>query len=969
VKALITIFLVIFFTIFKGNTQEYNYYHYDIKDGLSGITVYSIAQDKDGFLWIATASGLSRFDGTSFKNYGSNEGLNDNEIISLFVDSKNRVWIFPFKSSIYYYYQGKIHNSSNDTLLRKFNLKNEIFKASEDKDGNIFFLVQQKIYVLSKDDNLNTINNINGEPFYCDGCGRALDGNSRFFICFNKNLVLRRINVFTYNNSVLVDNGVLDNCNFSRNTFEINPYYIVTQNGLYFDINDLRKKRHSSIKVPDHFHNISYINDTLFTISTVEKTFLYNVNKSRIADSFLLNKLVNNCFEDKEKDLWFATQNQGLYRLSSLKYKIYKLEDNFNAFPVGALSRYNQLLYIGGPKYLLWKLDLTTNKLEKIDIKTNIIINQVTAIKAIDSSTILVSGNIGYCKINNGKLAIRLMEVSVKDFLLYNDSIIAATDRAVFQFPFNYTSLDTIWKSRATCVYRISDEYYIGTLNGLYAVKKSAEQSITNEKDSLLLVKDKIIAISQSSDGDIWVATESSGLICLHNDKIVYQLTTKDGLLSNLCRCLYIEGNAIWIGTNKGISKLDISHTPFSVTNFTEADGLDCEIINCIYAKGDSVYAGTPFGISFFRDRQIENSSLCSLKLLDITSTDSDWYDKQNNIHLSSNDDLLRFEYAGISFRSEGNITYYYQLKGLDTSWQTTNQNVVSYQALPSGDYQFNMYAVNKYGVKSNSVFVHFSKAKTFWELTIVRIAILLLVAAIIWFIIKTRISAIETKANESIQRERKINEIEQMALRSQMNPHFIFNSINSIQQYVFAGDVIEANRFITNFSSLVRQTLYISGKKFITVGEEIEYIKAYLNLEKIKYENVFDFTVIVENDVDNNIPVPPLILQPFIENSIRHGVLNLESRQGNILLHFFVEESNHLICIVEDNGIGRKSAMKLKSHILDHQSKGMELVNKRINGLNAIYNTDISVIIEDIEQDNVTGTRVKIKLPLKYDE
>ncbi len=756
---------------------------------------------------------------------------------------------------------------------------------------------------------------------------------------------------------------------YSRNAIEVNAHYRVFKNGLFFKIYTQGTHGSFTIKAPEHFHTLSYINDSCFTLSTINKTFLYSVKQKRTVDSFLSNIIVNKCFLDKENNLWFGTMSQGLYRLSSTNFKIYRLENNGNYLPAYAINSTGGFFYIGSNKNLLWRLNLNNNDLVSFFLKTSYAINQISDIQITRRQDLLFGCNAGVFKFENNKALTGLHSFSVKDFLVYNDSVIAATDRAVFQFPFNYTSLDTIWKSRATCVYRISDEYYIGTLNGLYAIKKNAKQSITNEKDSLLLVKDKIIAINQSSNGDIWVATESSGLICLRNDKIVYRLTTKNGLLTNLCRCLYIENNAIWIGTNKGISKVDISHSPFLIRNFTEADGLDCEIINCIYTKGDSVYAGTPFGISFFRDQQIEKKSVCDLKLLDITSTDSDWYDKQNNIHLSSNDDFLRFEYAGISFRSEGDITYYYQLKGLDTSWQTTNQNVISYQALPSGDYQFNMYAVNKYGVKSNTVSVSFSKAKTFWELTIVRIAILLLVAAIIWFITKTRISAIKTKAEERIQRERKINEIEQIALRSQMNPHFIFNSINSIQQYVFAGDVTEANRFITNFSSLVRQTLYISGKKFITLAEEIAYIKAYLNLEKIKYENVFDFTVIVENDVDDSIPVPPLLLQPFIENSIRHGVLNLENRQGNILLHFFIEESNHLICIVEDNGIGRKSAMKLKSHILDHQSKGMELVDKRISGLNTIYNTDISVAIEDIDQNDVTGTCVKIKLPLQYDE
>src|SRR6478609_3333226 len=155
-----------FITTLKCAGQEYNYYHYDVKDGLSGINVYSITQDKDGFLWIGTETGLSRFDGLNFKNYTQEDGLNDNEIISLFIDSKNRIWIFPFKNAVYYYYNGKIHNALNDSLLKKINLKNEIFKACEDNNGNIFFLESQRLHIVSANDNLTEINEIDSKPFF-----------------------------------------------------------------------------------------------------------------------------------------------------------------------------------------------------------------------------------------------------------------------------------------------------------------------------------------------------------------------------------------------------------------------------------------------------------------------------------------------------------------------------------------------------------------------------------------------------------------------------------------------------------------------------------------------------------------------------------------------------------------------------------------------------------------------------------
>ena len=232
--------------------QEYNYYHYDIKDGLSGITVYSIAQDKDGFLWFGTETGLSRFDGSHFKNYTANEGLNDNEIINLFVDSKNRVWIFPFKNSVYYYYHGKIYNESNDTLLKKFHLKNEIFKACEDKDGNIFFLETDRLHILSTNNTLREVTKINGNFFYNDGCGTTTNGNCNLFISFKEDIQNHRINSCEYKDSKLFFNNILQDYSLSRNTIEINPHYRLIRDAGFFEILNQKTNEQFKIKVPEH---------------------------------------------------------------------------------------------------------------------------------------------------------------------------------------------------------------------------------------------------------------------------------------------------------------------------------------------------------------------------------------------------------------------------------------------------------------------------------------------------------------------------------------------------------------------------------------------------------------------------------------------------------------------------------------------------------------------------------------------
>ncbi len=954
------IFFLLFIVKTQGKAQQYNYNQYDVRDGLSGNTVYAIAQDKDRFLWFGTETGLSRFDGSNFKNFTTTDGLYDNEIINLFVDSRNRVWIFPFKNALYYYYQGKIHNSSNDSLIRKFNLENELYGATEDKYGNIFFLGQRKVFILSVNNDLREIDKIDNINFYTNACGVSSNGNCNLYIVSRISMNNNREYIYEYKNNQFVLKKSLQDSNYSKNAFEINAHYKVIKNGLFLQVFDQDDNYVFNIAAPDHFHTISYINDSCFAISTFNKTFLYNINKRKIVDSFLNNKVCNKCFNDKENNLWFATATNGVFRLSSTKVKIYRNESEAY-MPVYAIDYFNKILYIGSEKNILRTLNLYSNELKTINIKTINSISYISNIQVKNSKNVLVGSNAGLFHVGENKISALLYDFSIKSVALNNNSVVAATDRAVFDISLSdYKIQHKIWNSRATCAYKTANNYYIGTLNGLYILKKDT---------SYAALKDKIVDIKADSSKNLWIATENNGLVCMKNDKVIYQLTIKDGLTSNLCKCLYVSGKNIWVGTDKGINKVDVSYKPFTITNFTAADGLDCEIINCIYASGDSVFAGTPYGITFFDAGTIQNESVCNLKLLNIQSKKANWYFNQDSVHLSSDDNFLRFEYAGISFISAGDITYYYRLKGLSNSWDSTMLNEVEFQSIRPGKYEFEIYAVNKDNVKSRTITVAFTKAKPFWQLLWVQFILVIALGALLWLAITARINAVRKKEHEKLLRERKINELEQMALRAQMNPHFIFNSLNSIQQYVFAGDVMEANEFITNFSSLVRQTLYMSGKKFITLAEEINYLESYLTLEQAKYENSFKFQIISGENIAGNTPVPSLLIQPFIENSIRHGILNLKMALGKIMVHFF-EENNFLFCVVEDNGIGRENAMRLKMKTnFGHQSKGMELVQKRIENLNSIYNCEITVSIEDIVEEDTTGTRVIVKLPLHYDE
>jgi LytS/YehU family sensor histidine kinase len=197
------------------------------------------------------------------------------------------------------------------------------------------------------------------------------------------------------------------------------------------------------------------------------------------------------------------------------------------------------------------------------------------------------------------------------------------------------------------------------------------------------------------------------------------------------------------------------------------------------------------------------------------------------------------------------------------------------------------------------------------------------------------------------------------------MNPHFIFNSLNSINYFISKNDALSANRYIADFSKLIRSIIYNFNSDFINLEKEIESLDEYLKIEHLRFGDKFNYKVIIEPDVETaKYKVSPGLVQPFIENAIWHGMRGLSNRKGNVMVRY-ASDNEKLTCIIEDDGIGRKNAEAFKSTIDKKESRGILLVTERLKIINNLQKSDFRVIISDLYPDkNETGTKVIIDIP-----
>lgn len=936
--------------------QSFHYINYNIKDGLAGSIVYSMCQDKDGFMWFGTDNGLSRYDGTHFKNFTIKDGLPDNEVLKVFADSKGRVWIGTFSKEVCYYQNGKIYNKSNSELLRKIKFESNIEVITESNNGTLCIASRFTINIVTQAD--STIRYLQNE------------------ICNDKG-----INVLVYNLFGKISIGttsrdiyIYEETNYKWKKLKtvqkgfFSPDYAIVLFDTLRNNNIFIKGRGNELSSERYGLTLRYIN-------TLDGTWLVDSNSLNLSTHYLKGQVISRTVEDKEKNLWFSSLGNGVFKLPSVYIKTMLSGDSTqNSCPVFSIVKFKNKVLCGSDKNRGYFFDssLSTDKLSISQELRRVIKfggpGRLYSLTNISHTVALLGFDGCIAKLDNKKLSFKYLGGPVKSVEKINDtSFIAGTSFFAFKIRLrDLEIIDTIWRERCTKVFYSNGNYYIGTLAGLYEVKEDKSFYYLGNLHPVLTRR--IMDIKKSPDGVLWVSSSDKGVIGIKDRKIMRVIDDSTGLSSNNGKTLFVKDDFLWVGTNNGICKINISPgNKNEIVKYSVSDGLPSNNINAVYVDDSAVWVGTPEGLTFFKEKDISASSICNLKMIQV-SMGGVPVPVDSFYHLSYKKNDIRFEFAGISFRSGSEITYYYKFNGIDNDWKITKDNFLDYKTLPPGDYRLQLYAVNKYGVKSNDITISISVSTPFWKTAWFFILMALAAGGCIIYFLNRRNRLTKEKLEEKNRLQKQFAELEQQALQSQMNPHFIFNCLNSIQQYIFTGDNERANQYLTEFAHLIRQTLTISSQKTISLSEETGYLTRYLQMEQMRFGNSFTFDIRIDGITNPDLlEIPSLLIQPFVENSLRHGIRHLNERTGMIEISFGLNE-NILTCKIKDNGVGREKASgyKSKQHI-EYQSKGISLTSKRIDLLNMVSEKKISLNITDLkdEKDNPAGTQVELIIPL----
>jgi two-component sensor histidine kinase len=491
---------------------------------------------------------------------------------------------------------------------------------------------------------------------------------------------------------------------------------------------------------------------------------------------------------------------------------------------------------------------------------------------------------------------------------------------------------------------------------------------------------------------EIWFGTKDNGIlrISLAGDKIKNEVWLTDGSLlrSKNIYQLYTRKNEIWVGTEKGVDRIQIDSIghPVSVDMFGYEDGLKGVETNVnagfIDKQGD-YWIGTINGLYQYKDRitSAAQSKPPILHLLDIQivfkSIENTVYANLfNDGHLNGqlllpyDQNHLGFIFKAIHYTQAKNIMYRWKLEGIDPDWSLPSGNGSAlYPNLPPGKYKFHVKSSVNNSWNNTGQTVSFEIEKPYWQKLSFKITYYLLILVMLVVTVRLILRRQKRKAKaveEKLRLEKEFLVLEQKALRLQMNPHFTFNVLNSIHNLIILNQPDKARYALSKFSKLMRQVLENSRHEFVSIDDELETVRNYVQLERITANLDIDFDVEIDPEIDTfEAILPPLLIQPFIENAIIHGFKNLD-KKGRIKLMFELTENGMLVCQIEDNGIGRKAAAQLNAQKeVYHKSTALEVSQERLANLNGPSEGSFQIIDLYDEENKPVGTRIIFKLIL----
>lgn len=980
---------------------------YTLKDGLPQSQVNAIVQDDLGYLWVGTqGGGIARFDGLSFTLWNEKNGLGSNYIhalrfskdtlligtrqgLSVFVKNKFEKYTTPTifdieiannktylgtKKGLYYYEidEGTKPLNCNATL-NKTQINDVLF------DGTSFWIASQK--GLWKTDRLE-----NSATFT-----KVLDGDFKSLTQYKQKVIA---------------------ASFTDGIFSFAP----NQKG--FQIVSEVKKINSITVLNDGELWINTTNAGIKRINLTDNLSEKSITKRNGLSVYNIRKV----FKDRQNNIWIGSSGGGLFKFEKNNFRHYTKDNGLTANRIYAVHNFNETLWFSTSESGLMTIhstgihrEIVTSEYlnEKVKTLTNDKEGRIWAgtegkgiylyKKTIRDSIVYDSTYIDEITYETQKIEdIYTASITTEDGLpsnwvsnikIYGSQVwIATYADGIARFQYDYETkklynLKTFGVQEGIKDLSIRDLARDETGRIWYATNKGhlgyiKKDKVTHIEPKNVTGKEVAIGTIRFHNYDMYIGTFGKGIWYseLSSDLKFKQLEGEKDLYSgNIYQLIFDNNGILWAGSEGGVDQITLNkkNEITNVIHYGRNDGfLGIETCHNATTKDTegNLWFGTIDGLTkyqpstseqqlskpliHFENIEVAGKSLDSIDLHDWTNTDK-------RLQISEDQNNMKFQFRSVDLDNPESIVYRYKFD--DDNWSKwTKESKITFGSLDYGDHSFVAQSRNKDWLESKVIGFKFHVIQPLYKKTWFKNLGWTILGLILISIVYTYIKRVKAKnraIRERLQLENHLLSLEQKALRLQMNPHFIFNVLNGIKG-MSRNDITKMDKTINTFAVLLRETLTNSRKDSITLAQEIKTLKNYIEVERLMASKDFSYEIDLESDLDpEEVLIPPMLIQPFVENAIRHGIMPLQ-RPGELKV-YFKTDTNFLYATVTDNGIGIQQSQQNKPKT-DHQSMALQVTKERIESL-AGRNT---LKIEEVSEKDHTlaGTKISFKIPLETD-
>lgn len=991
--------------------------------------VSSVIQDRDNFLWIGTSFGLYKYDSeriTKFFNSNSSKSIPDDNVLCLEEDNNSNIWIGTEGGLA-------VYNKFQDTTLKPGNwikgLNQSITTIKYDKNtnktficnnnGEIFIISQnpelviQKIKLHGKTTRENYISEILFDKLNLNKIWVSTH-SGLLEISLNNKGITRHKNL-SKNDPDDISRNLMLNCLLNDTINKqiwvgswgggLMKFDVLTGNwnNYYFHKNTQSSTKNIVLKIDYYSEN------EILVCSPDSGLLVFNIQTEQFKS--LKNKYFADVTLDMGECITFSKGNDGYWWIGYQKGLSYisKKSGLFQNHDlpqlkgcVSSICSYSNNEIMMGNIYenneiIIWNLDNQTITKRIKCAPSKSFIKKIFRFK---DKFYYLSGGCIYeideinCITKKVVFQQNLSQIDgkIRDLTPHDNLLFIVDNDNLFYSLSNNFKLNTTFYSYANSKQNdLVNQIYLDGRNLIFSTKnKLGVLDLKTDRYYMVIGQFhdsyKPEGITRDRSGKVWCGSKgSAGLICFEflNDTLKWRknYNTEFGINSHNIWDLAPDGNnSLWFLSDNGVYYFDYQSE--MVKNYGSDFGLPTHKTEMImHSINDSVMIiGSCGFLSVFNKKnalkfpQNTRPRLTNMKVIGAENK-FNIIPKEDSIYLLKHyENQIEFEFTAFNFGENNNQTYYYRLEGLDNFINKADrQNSVHYSNLAAGNYKFcvSTHTKSELELSPNQYCVRFTIYPPFWQTIYFYILIFILVLASIILIFYLKINQVKKKQIKIGEQNKFIAELEMRALKAQMNPHFIFNCLNSINRYIVKNEPEKASDYLAKFSKLIRFMLDQSSLAEIPLSREIDTLKLYMEMEALRFDQKFEFKIHIGHQIQtDSILIPPMLVQPYVENAIWHGLMQKKDK-GFLLIDITNQEK--LLCIsITDNGIGRKKAMEYKSKSeKTKKSYGMTLNQERLRIFQSTYNKTAHAEIIDLfdETSQASGTRVILKFEYKSHE